>query len=474
LKFSELYGAQCGADDDWFDPILSLDTRLFLDPFLLYSSETGAFEGSHREIIAFFNSIFKLLARSQGNREGVRWRKAVDTLRLAEVAEICLGYTSAGTKGSGSGTILARSVAEAIWEAIQAGQEEITHFEEVAILREGIGADRISDVTAAIVRWRLAKYTAGVCRRHDIPVRDFKFLRGRYSVLAERWEPLSTKLPANTYNNLGILLVPHKYLRELPTVNAEDFWDYSFVNENETLRNEVSYDIASRVSKQEIVEFARRHPEIRSRYLHYREETPPDPYNLSRDPKGLYKWYQASQRFVSTHPVTLSVETKQDFIEAVRQMTEQYRHFVEENRGWRLLWNDNKTPRREIAAQDLFLGIVKHYCKANDIDLSREADIGRGPVDFKVSKGYALRALLEVKLAKNNKFWNGLERQLPTYQRAEEIDVGFFIVILFSDKDRKRLEAIDRHLQSVKAKITYNVQTVIVDARANPSSASRL
>jgi hypothetical protein len=120
------------------------------------------------------------------------------------------------------------------------------------------------------------------------------------------------------------------------------------------------------------------------------------------------------------------------------------------------------------------LGIVKHYCKANNIDISREADIGRGPVDFKVSAGYQLRALLEVKLAKNSKFWNGLEKQLPKYQEAEGIEVGYFLVVVYSEGDLKRIREIQERVRRVNEKTGYDIKAVVIDARSNPPSASKL
>jgi len=75
-----------------------------------------------------------------------------------------------------------------------------------------------------------------------------------------------------------VLLAPRKYLRELPTINADDFWEYCYSNENETLRNEFNYDVARHVSKEEVIRLARRHPEIRRAYLNFIEKQSPHPY----------------------------------------------------------------------------------------------------------------------------------------------------------------------------------------------------
>jgi hypothetical protein len=249
LKFSELFNIPQSASDDWFDPILSIDTRLFIDPFLLYATERGHFEGSHRDVIAFFNSVFNLVAKSGGNPATVSWQKAVDLLRFGEVEELCLGYTGAGTKGAGSGIFLATVIASALWEAVHAGLKEITHFEEIHILREGIGADRISDITGGLIRRRLAKYTEEVCQRHNIVTDIVRYVRGHYDLEKEYWIPLETRLPRNPYNGRAILLVPRRYLRDLPTISPEDFWEYCYSNENDTIRTEYSRDVTRNVSK---------------------------------------------------------------------------------------------------------------------------------------------------------------------------------------------------------------------------------
>src|SRR6185295_7823796 len=244
MLFSQSFGIIPSRMDEWFDPVLSLDTPLFLDPFLLYEEEKGVFEGSHREIITFFDSIFQLIAKSGGNKESLRYQKVLDILLFPEVEELCLGFATTGTKGSGTGRGSSRTIASALWAAIQAGLVEIRHFEEIGILHEGIGADRISDITAGILRRRLVTYTTAICRRHKIPLQTFRYQHGYYDFEQERWRPIKVELPYNSYSNKAILLVPRQYLKTLPTINAEDFWDYSYTNQNEIIRNEFNYDVS--------------------------------------------------------------------------------------------------------------------------------------------------------------------------------------------------------------------------------------
>jgi hypothetical protein len=474
LRFTERFEVKKKKEDNWFDPVLSVDTPLFIDPFLIYDNERSAFRGSHTEIIRFFRLIFKLLAKSGGKEHSNRYQKAVSDLVFPEVAELCLGYTAAGTGGAGSGKELGQIMASAVWDAIKAGMVHIDHFEEVSILRENIGPDRISDITANLLRHRFAKYTQQICRRHKVPVKEFNYPRSRFDPDRQRWVAGTFELPVNPYNNKAILLAPEIYLKDLPTINARDFWDYCVSFRSSELRRELNFDITRNIPKSRIIEIARQHREWRDGYIGYRESRKARPYNLGKDKKGFVKWYDASKSFVNANPIQLAIRDDNSFLAAIKTMVDEFRHFVEENAGYRLLWNDNGTSKSEKAAQLLFLGIVKHYCQANNIDVSPEPNIGRGPVDFKVSIGHGLRALLELKLARNGRFWNGARKQLPTYLLAERIRNGFFVVITFTDNDTDRVRGIKSTITLSAKAARCVIRTAVVDASTDKPSASTL
>ena len=48
MRFSQYSSISREADRSWFDPILSLDTRLCLDPFLAHDLEEGVFQSPLR------------------------------------------------------------------------------------------------------------------------------------------------------------------------------------------------------------------------------------------------------------------------------------------------------------------------------------------------------------------------------------------------------------------------------------------
>lgn len=480
MLFSEHFNAELAGDEDWFDVFLTIDTKLFVDPFLLFDGErsgiieSDTFLGSHKEIIDLFSYAFELIASSNGNRKSQSWKRAERLLRFPEVEELCLGYTALGTGGAGSGADVARRIAQALRAAIELGLEELEHFEEVQIFETGIGPDRISDATAGILRHRFARYTQDICKRLEIPTRRIRYPKARFDFESRRWTAGVFNLPMNPYNGLPILLAPKFVLQTLPTINADDFWGYCIDNEVDTLAARFGDEISSRVAKEDIVKLARAHPELRGRYIDWREDRGSEPYDFANDPKGMIAWYPRSREFVDGNPLALSFEDGESFNKFVESIVEQFRLFVQDNGGWSLLWNENKTAKREEASQLLFLGIVKHYCAANNVDISKEANIGRGPVDFKVASGYTRRALIEVKLARNTKFWNGLERQLPTYMTAEEVNCGVFLVIVYNDRDFDRLAGIEERTATVAEQLAYEMTSEVIDATYGPPSASKL
>src|SRR5690349_5416301 len=115
--------------DDWFDPILNADTKLFIDPFLIFQESKGAWSEAHAKIIKHFDRAFLLIAEGNMNPKSLAYRKAVDLLTFREPRELCLGYTAKGTRGSGGGRGYAETIADAVVAAIKRGLKHPRHFE---------------------------------------------------------------------------------------------------------------------------------------------------------------------------------------------------------------------------------------------------------------------------------------------------------------------------------------------------------
>lgn len=470
---SKCFNIRRRRQDDWFDTILDDDTKLFVDPFLVFQESTRQWRGAHDDIIRHFDRAFQLIAEGNRNPNSLQYKKALHLLIFTEPKELCLGYTDSGTAGLGSGRGYAKTIAAAICDAISRGLEHPRHFEELGILNEGIGADRISDITCTILKARLVAYTQAIARRHSIPMTTHKVFAAGFDSRRLRWQAPEVNLPSNPYTNGPLLFVPLRFLRELPVLNADDWWD-NF--ENEQLREDVNYEIMGKVNKATIVAKARENPESVRQWTIEKESQAASPYDLAKDPKGVYSWDEATSNYAQVNPLVISPATSEDeFLSVVERIVGQYRLFVEEQGGWDLLWASKTKEKPEHAAQLLFRGIAQSYCKANNISLDAEVNLGRGPVDFKFSTGYSCRAHLEVKKLHNGKFWNGLERQLPSYMRSDEVHNGWFLVIRYRGGkkwDRRSLEIPDK-VETISRSKQLNLKCIAIDAR-KPLSASAL
>src|SRR5581483_1932796 len=157
-----------------------------------------------------------------------------------------------------------------------------------------------------------------------------------------------------------------------------------------------NYEIVTNVNKKKIVAAARANPDLLRAWIEERAKGAPDPYDLSKDRRGIWQWDNATFQYVQQNHISLPEATDlNSFFDVIDRVIARYRLFIEEKGGWRLLWNDDNTEKEEVAAQLVFRGIAEYDCAANNIVLDPEVNLGRGPVDFKFSEGYAHRAHLE-------------------------------------------------------------------------------
>lgn len=470
---SHHFGIKRTNKDDWFDTILDADTELFVDPFLIFQESGKPWGDAHDRIIEHFNHAFMLIAKGNRKPESLAYKKALDLLIFTEPQELCLGYTSTGTAGLGSGHGYAGIIASAISAAIGRGVEHPSHFEELGILHEGIGADRISDITCTILKARLIEYTQGIAKRHGIPTESHRLYGAAFDEKRLRFLASEVEVPTNPATDGPLLFVPQRFLRRLPVLNAEDWWTHY---ENEQLRRDLNYEVLGNVDKKTIVATAQAHPESVREWTEQMESESADPYDFSRDPKGVWQWDPVTRAYADNNPVELKhPEATEDFYGVIDTVVKQYKLFIEEQGGWRLLWNDDGSEKPEDAAQRVFRGIAQSYCRANNISLDAEVNLGRGPVDFKFSRGYEWRAHLEVKKLHNGKFWNGLENQLPSYMGSDEVTDGWLLGIQYFEKgvSEARIKELPGRVRDVAKAKSLRLRYGLVDAQPQ-KSASKL
>jgi len=142
-----------------------------------------------------------------------------------------------------------------------------------------------------------------------------------------------------------------------------------------------------------------------------------------------------------------------------------FKDVIENKGGHRFFYVDGEPLERE---EDLHI-LYRMTWFATTSDVTREANDGRGPVDFKISKSSKDKTLVEFKLAKNSRLERNLERQTEVYEKASDAPRSIKVIVYFSAGEKKRLEAILK-----KLKLDGREDIVIVDARKdNKPSGSK-
>ena len=106
---------------------------------------------------------------------------------------------------------------------------------------------------------------------------------------------------------------------------------------------------------------------------------------------------------------------------------------------------------------------------ASPDDVTREANEGRGPVDFKVSRGVFDKTLIEFKLASNTKLPQNLAKQVEIYKKAHDTDKAIKAILFFSADEEAKAHKIISNLG-----LSGEKYIVLIDARRdNKVSASK-
>lgn len=475
MRFSEAYSIRKTDKDDWYDPILFEDTLFFVDPFLVYQSDKELWVDAHDALTNHFNTAIKLIAESGFKKDSVKWKKAKRMLTFPEPAEVCLGYAEGTTSGGGSGPKGADAMMSNVVTAVQKGLEGVESFEELALFGENVGADRISDIVINILKSSFIRYTQEICARHDIDTQEVLVQNASFDYRNLRWVDDKVQLPINSMASRPLILVPEIFLRDLPKpfLNQREFWAYAWENFNENIRDDFNFDLSENVDMAEIVRLARERPSIVQDYVQNVIKNPLPPYDMDEDKELLDKWWERGTELSASYG-TAPPSSSEDFDKFILSLVNEFKHAVEERGIWELLNNDNGTPRKERAAQALFRSSLIHYCRAHDIDLTGEANAGRGPVDFKFSQGWTRKVVVEIKRANNTKFWQGLTIQTPQYMNSEETKYAIFVALMQRDIDFKseREKDIELVAKSVSEKIGKRIDVVVVDSRKKLSASN--
>jgi hypothetical protein len=449
-----------------FDAFVDVDSRLYIDPHLLEFTTVPELSGSSQRLQEHFEKVIKLL-RFVVKPGDPFFKAATKLLTFKEIGHTGLGYSKGTTRGSGVGRGLAEDLADLACEIVNAGVVDPVIFELMGVLQDGIGADRISDMTAAIILPDLYRFTERVAHEVGVPT------------VVERLGAEAFELPINAATGSTVVLIPQEVLRDLPVAHSWDDID-TVASHNTQLRAQVNEAIGStwrdatnRHSKAELRDTLLRHPELIRDLLDQYKAKPGIPYDFERDPAGKQLWYYLTREVLDevglAPPAGLQV-TDQNVVDVVRAICGRFKELVEANRLYQVLYNDDGSPRSEKIAQLTFFVVADAYCRAGGLDLTPEANSGMGPVDFKMSAGYTSRVNVEMKRSSHKRLVHGFEVQLPIYDAAEKSCYSFFVIVRDDDSLEKIHRVQELHDEAVRDKRRVP-EVIVVDARPRDSAS---
>ena len=99
--------------------------------------------------------------------------------------------------------------------------------------------------------------------------------------------------------------------------------------------------------------------------------------------------------------------------------------------------------------------------------MNREANNGRGPVDFKISHGQD-KTLIEFKLAKSSSLQRNLTNQVEIYEKANMTNSSVTVIICYTAGDTVKTTRVMKALGLDKADAK---KVVVIDATPKASAS---
>lgn len=468
------------ADYGAFNVACIVDLPLFIDPFLLFTSSKREYQALHNEIIRYLSFL-----RDKSVEGSVNDGLLKAWYCFPEVSQNRLGFCLTGNNGRGLGMDFAKALNENLHHLFSDfGREKVTkgsHLEKLVLIRERVGRDNISDFTTNLIKRYLLEYTQTFAKKHvdSANLRRINVPRTKFNYEFGVWEGATFELPwlVDDY----VLLTPEDILTKDDTwINKEDLRrDFPTIREaipNEALRAQIDQYFRSVLPKKPTVKeereavekTLRRFHELIDYYIRDKEERGNEAIRRSAE-----KVREVDNRFVQNichfvglvSKLTPFYSTPSRTIEETRRKIEFLKHVIENQDGYRIFYVNGKPVERESDLHILF----KLVWEGSPSSVDAEVNNGRGPVDFKVSRGADDKTLVEFKLASNSQLERNIENQVAIYEKANRTTQSYKVILFFTSHEEAKVR---RMLQRLK--VPQDAGIVLIDGRRdNKPSASK-
>lgn len=463
-----------------FNISLINDLPVFIDPFLLFNNDKPEYQDLHRLIIAYVKFL-KLKSLSEGIADGLleAW------FMFPEVRQNWLGFSKAGNGGSGLGRDFALALNHNLRTVFtDFGAEEITrgsHLEKLCLIKDGIGRDNISDFTTNLIKEFLLNYTERFAKQHIDPKlrKIVPIKRVAFNYATETWVGRSFELPY--FAGDFVLLTPKDMLtRDDTWISRGDlihrFEDIALSVPDFQLRSQLNNyllklipDDATKEDKREAVcKVVQAYPAVLDFYIKQQEEKGPEAkvQSLAKVSEVEELFIQQVKQLVELlQRLTPFYSIKGDTYDEAMNRVLFLKDIIENKDGYRIFYPKGEAIKKEEQVQLLY----RLTWRGTLSDVNREVNNGRGPVDFKISRGKHDAALVEFKLASNSKLKRNLEKQVAIYEKASDTARSIKVIVYFSDSEFEKTARILKELG-----LHDNPSIILIDAcKSNKPSASK-
>jgi len=278
VRFSEAFKLNKSQEElDFVDIPLHTDIKLFVDPYAISIRKEQWFQECNELIVSYFQTILDNI------RKGFEVKARYLLSNLSEPNETHLGHSMGISSGCGVGNIQGGDIYKSLSKSKAVLSGDLSDLSDCALMIEGIGPDKISDITINIIRKKLAEYTKNQCELYGIETVR-KRLKPYWNFETCNWENDYYDLPI--FERQPILLCPKLAVRQHLLLNDSDFYQYDILEflqaehiNSGTALVETLKKGGERVTKKKLMEqeeyrktkdfiydFTSEHPEILTKY----------------------------------------------------------------------------------------------------------------------------------------------------------------------------------------------------------------
>lgn len=450
-----------------YNGYLDKDSPLHVDPLLLKGCIIPEFADAYKEFFDYFKSFFTLTQFAKSMNVSDRFfKRMVQRFTLSEIPNTGLGYSTSNTRGRGISGALSLQLAKSAYEIIKAGLIDPEIFGLMQLIEDNMGADRISDMTLAILQRNFLAFTQRISYELNIPTKTYSLRDEEFHV------PF--------FQNKPVHFIPMCLLADLPIAK-----DYSEIDDvcyyNTELKRRVAQIIGvtwaeyKDYKKSDWKSIILHNKDCYDFALNFYKGLTALAYDFDKDDKEQYVDVLLEE-FLSHHPLQLpkkaNADPNQEIYDLTMAICQQFKHLVEDCRLSEEFYRKGRTPD-ETDWQMLLYTVADTYRIAGKIDvaITREDNPGVGEIDFHITRGCKANTIIEIKRSSNANLLHGYRSQLAAYIKADRAKSGIFMVIIEDDSLEQIKEKLLAIQADMKKKNEYIPEVIYVNGKRQPSAS---